>query len=176
MNDALIEAGQSDALIEAVVEALFVSCRFEWRTGHATLQECQILRYAAAEVVTRLRAGGISDLVIGKCLCGDGFVYTPAIARDWSELEARILAHYDTPEQRERLVYLTSNDPNTGAPVPGLSWVAGLEAVMYFDRAGDVDFTAWRCICGHDNSVTRGGELACAKCGVHMRGDDASET
>ena len=98
MNDALIEAGQSDELIEAVGRALLYYIRTAglMHSSSATL-------VVAAEVVTRLRAGGISDLVIGKCLCGDGFVHTPAIARDWSELEARILAHYDTPEQQERL-------------------------------------------------------------------------
>lgn len=56
MSDALIEAGQSDELIEAVRQVIAK----QWMTE----QKLPVFRFAATLIVDRLRAGGISDLTI----------------------------------------------------------------------------------------------------------------
>lgn len=72
MTDALIEAGQSDALVEAI----FTQMRE--LASPTNSMHYSTLRFTIAQVVDRLRAGDISDLVIRKCLCGDGFAEVTA--------------------------------------------------------------------------------------------------
>lgn len=62
-GDALIEAGQHDALIEAV--------RLELSRNWMTEKTLPVFLFAATLIVDRLRAGGISDLVIEKCICDE---------------------------------------------------------------------------------------------------------
>lgn len=68
-GDSLVEAGQSDELKSAV----YVAIRDTMFTGLARRGASTHVYGAVDIVVDRLRAGGISDLVIRKCLCGDGF-------------------------------------------------------------------------------------------------------
>jgi hypothetical protein len=67
MSDTLIEAGQSDALVSEVAGAIGLACG---RPPSAALApSITIPAITAAQiVVSRLRAAGISDLVIAKAL------------------------------------------------------------------------------------------------------------
>ena len=65
MSDALIEACQSDSLIEEVLT--FMTKEYSGAVP-ADAVEAPALRYAVSVTIGRLRAAGISDLVIAKAL------------------------------------------------------------------------------------------------------------